>query len=91
MNRRFDKMIFIRRYRSHKFRIRDYAHPGLDIFDPDLCNTIVLRNWDFEFLGGGSEFGGGMKLHGLAFKTSMMWYIKEVDNMQRLGTGERGV
>lgn len=90
MDRRLDKVIFIRRYRSHKFWIRDYAHPGLNIFDPDLCNTIVLRNWDFEFLGGGSEFGRGVKLHGLVSKNSMMWSI-EVDDVKCLRTGECGV
>jgi hypothetical protein len=88
MDRRFDKTILICGYRSYKRWVRDYTHPGLDIFDPDLCNTIVLRNWDLEFLGGGSEFWGSMELQGLVSKKCIMRNIEEVRIVKCPRTGE---
>jgi hypothetical protein len=62
MDRCLDEMTLIRCYGSHKIGIRDYTHPRLNVFDPDLCDAIVLGDRDLEFLGCSFELGGGVEL-----------------------------
>jgi hypothetical protein len=51
VDRRLDEVCFVWRNRSDEVRIRHDLLPCLDIFDPHLCDAVVLWYRDTETLG----------------------------------------